>query len=146
MIVNRRHPFGSLLREFNQVQDEFAKWFGRQAATNNSDPALSVWEDENAVYAEVDLPGIDPAKLEIMVSEGNQLTVQGERVAPELPGVSWIRQERPFGRFIRAIALPTLVNTENVEAKYENGVLRLTLPKHEAAKPRKIVVKGEEGK
>jgi HSP20 family protein len=142
MHVNRRHPFGTIWREFNQVQDEFAKWFGRTVATS-SDPVMNVWEDENAVFAEVDLPGIDPAKLEITVTEGNQLTVQGERATPTIPGVSWIRQERPFGKFTRVVALPTLVNAENVEAKYENGVLRLTLPKHEAAKPRKIVVKGE---
>jgi HSP20 family protein len=142
MLLNRRHPIGTLWREFNQVQDEVAKWFGRTVG-NNNEPLLNVWEDENAVYAEVDLPGVDPDKLEVTVTEGNQLTVQGERLPPTLPGVAWIRQERPFGKFIRTIGLPTLVNAEKVEAKYENGVLRLTLPKHEAAKPRKIVVKGE---
>jgi len=142
MIFNPRHPLGTIWRDFNQVQDEFAKWFGR-AVANPTDPAMNVWEDENAVFAELDLPGIDASKLEITVTEGNQLTVQGERVAPTVTGVSWIRQERPFGKFARVIELPTLVNAENVEAKYENGVLRLTLPKHEAAKPRKIVVKGE---
>jgi HSP20 family protein len=142
MILNRRHPLGTLWREINQVQDEFAKWFG-QAVTSPSGPVMNVWEDENAVFAEVDLPGVDAAKLEITVTEGNQLTVQGERATPTIPGVSWIRQERPFGKFVRVVELPTLVNAENVEAKYENGVLRLTLPKHEAAKPRKIVVKGE---
>jgi len=142
MLLNRRHPLGTLWREFNQVQDEFAKWFGQSVAAPAS-PVLNVWEDENAVFAEVDLPGIDPAKLEITVTEGNQLTVQGERVAPTISGVSWIHQERPFGKFTRVVELPTLVNAENVDAKYENGVLRLTLPKHEAAKPRKIIVKGE---
>jgi HSP20 family protein len=142
MILNRRHPLGTLWREINQVQDEFAKWFG-QATASPAGPVMIVWEDENAVFAEIDLPGIDPAKLDVTVTEGNQLTVQGERVSPTIPGVSWIRQERRFGKFARVVELPTLVNAENVEAKYENGVLRLTLPKHEAAKPRKIVVKGE---
>lgn len=139
MLLNRH--FGPLFREFSQAQDEFAKWFGR-AASVATEPLLNVWEDENAVFAEVDLPGIDPAKLEITVTEGNQLTIQGERAAPDFKGVSWIRQERPFGKFVRVVGLPTLVNAANVEAKYENGVLRLTLPKHEAAKPRKIVVTG----
>jgi HSP20 family protein len=144
MLLNRRHPLASLWREFNinQVQDEFTRWFGK-AVSSPTSPVVNVWEDENAVFAEVDLPGIDPAKLEITVTEGNQLTVQGERVPPTLTGVSWIRQERPFGKYARVIELPTLVNAENVEAKYENGILRLTLPKHEAAKPRKIVVTGE---
>jgi len=142
MILNRRHPLGAIWHEFNQVQDEFAKWFGR-AATAPTDPSLSVWEDENAVFAEADLPGIELEKLEVTVNEGNQLTVQGERCAPNIPSAAWIRQERPFGKFVRVVTLPTLVDAEKVEAKYENGVLRLTLPKHEAAKPRKIVVKGE---
>jgi HSP20 family protein len=142
MLLNRRNQLGNLWREFNQAQDEFARWFGR-TVTTPTDPVMNVWEDDNAVFAEVDLPGVDPAKLEITVAEGNQLTVQGERVAPTIEGVSWIRQERPFGKFVRVVGLPTLVNAENVEAKYENGILRLTLPKHEAAKPRKIVVKGE---
>jgi len=142
MIVNHRRPLGALWQEFNQVQDEFARWFGR---ANNAvaEPQLSVWEDEHAVYAEADLPGIDPAKLEVTVKEGNHLTVQGERKLPEVPGAMWVRQERPFGKFARVFELPTLVDADKVEAKYENGVLRLTLPKHEAAKPRKIVVKGE---
>jgi len=142
MILNRRHPLGALWHEFNQVQDEFAKWFGR-AVGGPTDPPLNTWEDDNALHTEVDLPGIDPTKLEVTVNEGNQLTIQGERVAPTIPGATWVRQERPFGKFVRVVTLPTLVDAEKVEAKYENGVLRLTLPKHEAAKPRKIVVKGE---
>jgi len=142
MTRNRRHPFGALWQEFNQVQDEFAKWFGR-ANGPVAGPQLSVWEDDHAVYAEADLPGVDPAKLEVTVTEGNQLVVQGERTAPEVQGAVWLRQERPFGKFTRAVVLPSLVDADKVEAKYEAGVLRLTLPKHEAAKPRKIVVKGE---
>jgi HSP20 family protein len=124
------------------MQDEFAKWFGR-AGGNVAMPQFSVWEDENAVFAEADLPGVDPAKLEVTVTEGNQLTVQGERPAPEVPGAAWVRQERPFGKFTRMVTLPALVDADKVEAKYENGILRLRLPKHEAAKPRKITVKGE---
>jgi HSP20 family protein len=124
------------------MQDEFTKWFGR-AGGPVALPQFSVWEDEHAVFAEADLPGVDPAKLEVTVTEGNQLTVQGERQAPELSGAAWIRQERPFGKFSRAVTLPVLVDADKVEARYENGVLRLRLPKHEAAKPRKITVQGE---
>jgi len=142
MTLTHRLPFGTLWNELNQVQDEFAKFFGRPG-THEALPLLNVWEDANAVYAEADLPGIDPAKLEVTVTEGNQLTVQGERAAPDVPGSTWVRQERPFGKFVRVVGLPSLVNADAVEAKYDNGVLRLTLPKHEAAKPRKIVVKGE---
>jgi HSP20 family protein len=142
MLLNSRNQLGTLWRELSQAQDEFERWFGRKTAAV-ADPMVNIWEDDNSVFAEVELPGVDPAKLEITVSEGNQLTIQGERVPPAIDGVSWIRQERPFGKFNRVIQLPTLVNAENVNAKYENGILKLTLPKHEAAKPRKIAVKGE---
>ncbi|MCE9566403.1 MAG: Hsp20/alpha crystallin family protein [Planctomycetes bacterium] len=144
MSGNRRHPLGTLWNEFNQVQDEFAKWLGRATTvTGIPAPQISVWEDENTVFAEADLPGVDPANLEVTVTEGNQLTVVGERKPPEVPTAAWIRQERPFGKFTRVVGLPALVDADKVEAKYVDGVLRLTLPKHEAAKPRKIVVKGE---
>lgn len=142
-MTRNRHPFGALWSELNQAQDEFARWVNRlngTAATGG--PELNVWEDEHAVYAEADLPGVDVGKLELTVTGGNQLTVQGERAAPKFEGASWLRQERPFGKFARVVTLPTLVDADKVDARYEAGVLRLTLPKHEAAKPRKIQVKG----
>ena len=142
MMMRNRYPLGALWQELNQAQDEFTKWFGR-AARGPAAPAFNVWEDDQAVHAEADLPGVDPARLEVMVTEGNQLTVQGERPAPLIKGAVWLRQERPFGKFVREITLPSLVDASRVEAKYTNGVLHLTMPKHEAAKPRKITVKGD---
>jgi HSP20 family protein len=149
--MNRvRNPFGGLFNEVNAVQEEFARLFNRVApyaaatAAGVAGPLLNVWEDENALYVEADLPGIDPAKLDVTVTEGNHLTVQGERAAPEVAGAVWVRQERPTGKFVRSVGLPALVDADKVEARYENGVLRLTLPKHEAAKPRKIQVKAGE--
>lgn len=143
----RRNPFGVLFNEVNSVQEEFGKLFNRlgvYAHAAGTGPLLNLWEDEQALYAELDLPGIDPAKLDVTVTEGNNLTVQGERAAPEIPGAVWVRQERPTGQFVRSVGLPVLVDADKVEAKYENGVLKLTLPKSEAAKPRKIQVKGGE--
>lgn len=145
MIRNPRDPFGFFLNEANQLQEEFNRLFGRRSSfappVGRAGPLVNVWEDDNALYAEADLPGLDPATLDVFVTEGNQLTIQGERPAPELKGSAWVRQERPFGRFTRVIGLPSLVNADKVEATYESGVLRLTLPKSEAAKPRKIEVK-----
>jgi HSP20 family protein len=145
--MNRvRNPFGALWNEVNAVQDEFARLFGRMnpSTTPAAVPLLNVWEDDHALFVEADLPDVDPAKLEVTVTEGNQLAIQGERKTPEFKGAVWVRQERPTGRFTRAIELPSLVDADKVEAKYEHGVLRLTLPKHEAAKPRKIEVKAGE--
>jgi HSP20 family protein len=140
MLAFRRDPFGELVHEFNRVSGEFNRLFGLRPVAGGG-PALNLWADENNLYVEVDLPAVDPAKLEITVTEGNQLTIQGERSAPEVQGSVWVRQERPFGQFARQVTLPVLVDADTVEAKYEHGVLRLTLPKSEAAKPRKITVK-----
>jgi|SRR5579883_58705 len=134
----RRDAFGELFSEVNRIQEEFQRLFG---ANTPAGPAVNVWADENNFYAEADLPDLDLEKLDISITDGNQLTIQGERKAPEVKGAVWVRQERPFGQFTRVLALPTLVDADRVDAKYENGVLRLTLPKSEAAKPRKITVK-----
>lgn len=141
----RRNPFGMLVNEVSNMQDEFNRIFGRispfgHAAQAVAAPLLNVWEDDQALYVDADLPGIDAAKLDVTVTEGNQLSIQGERAAPDIQGAVWVRQERPTGQFVRAVTLPALVDADRVEAKYEHGVLRLTLPKSEAAKPRKIQV------
>jgi len=149
MIRLRRNPFGVLFNEVNAVQEEFARLLGRvtpfaAAEAASTGPLVNVWEDEHALFVEADLPGIDSSKLDVTVTEGNQLTIQGERATPEIKGATWVRQERPAGAFVRVIGLPALVDADKVEARYEHGVLRLTLPKHEAAKPRKIQVKAGE--
>ena len=144
--MNRvRNPFNVLFNEVTSVQDEVARLFGRvnpfAAAAAPAGPPLNVWEDDHALYVEADLPGLDPAALDVTVTEGNQLTIQGDRAAPDVAGAVWVRQERPTGRFTRAVALPALVDADKVEAVYADGVLKLTLPKHEAAKPRKVTVR-----
>jgi HSP20 family protein len=134
-----RDPFGELVHEFNRVQDEVNRLFGYRFAAGGL--PVNLWADDHNLYVEADLPAMDPAKLDVAVTEGNKLTIQGERLAPTVEGAVWVRQERPVGRFSREVVLPVLVDPDNVEATYEHGVLKLTLPKHEAAKPRKITVK-----
>jgi HSP20 family protein len=106
-------------------------------------PALNIWQDEGAIYAEAELPGMELNDLEIYVTGGNQLTIKGERKQPKLEKGTWHRQERGFGSFSRIVTLPSDVNAEKVEARLVNGVLTITMPKSEAAKPRKIIVKAE---
>ena len=136
MTAFRRDPLAQLLGEFDRVQRDFNGLFAAPAAQ----PPASLWQDADAVYVEIDLPGIDPAKLDVTVAEGTRLTVAGERPAADPAGAVWVRQERPSGKFSREFGLPVLVDADKVQAKYEHGVLRLTLPKSEAAKPRKIAV------
>jgi HSP20 family protein len=127
------------------MQDELCRVFGRQgngaaASRTLAGPGVNIWEDETTVYAESDLPGMSLDKLEVLVADGDQLTIQGERIADAPAGVVWHRQERGLGRFTRQVQLPAMVDADRVEAKYEHGVLRLTMPKSRAALPKKIQV------
>jgi HSP20 family protein len=106
-------------------------------------PLVNLWEDENHLYAEAELPGLAPENLVVQVTEGNLLTVEGDRQpAADLKG-DWLRQERGFGKFSRVIELPVAVEADKVEARFDKGVLALKLPKAAAAKPRRITVKAE---
>jgi HSP20 family protein len=125
----------------NRLHDEMGRYFGRAGFSQGAMPAVNIWEDEHTVFVTADLPGIDAGKLDISIVEGNQLTIGGERPITETANAVWLRQERGAGSFTRTITLPTLVDANRVEAAYETGVLRITLPKAEAAKPRKITVK-----
>ena len=86
-----------------------------------------------------DLPGIDPGSVDISVDGGN-LTIQAERSAPVNDGVRWLASERFAGRYMRQLALGTDVEESGIEATYSNGVLTVTIPVAERAKPRRIEV------
>jgi HSP20 family protein len=134
------------------MQDEMNRLFERWGSDGGrrefgfAYPALNVWEDGERLFLEAELPGMDLKDLEIYVTGNDQLTVKGER-KPITPGNGTKairhRQERGFGKFTRTLALPFPVNPDNVQARFDNGVLRLELAKHESARPRKIQVKAE---
>lgn len=103
-------------------------------------PLINVSEDANNVYVHALAPGLDPDKLEITVL-GNTLTISGEKAAPS--GVSsdaFHRNERCAGRFVRTIDLHTEVDRDRTEARYANGLLSITLPRSEAARPKQVKV------
>jgi HSP20 family protein len=127
---------GEVNRLFDQWGDR-----GRQFLGLTAFPAINVWEDNDALYAETELPGMDLNDVEIYVTGHNQLTLKGERKPPVVAKGVQHRQERGFGTFVRAITLPSPVDENQIEARFENGVLKLRMPKHEAAKPRKIEIK-----
>lgn len=108
-------------------------------ATPKPFPPLNLWEDADAVYAEAELPGVDAESIDISVF-GTELTVGGERKSNTEEGVSYHRQERAYGSFRRTVRLPVEVDADAVSANMKDGVLTIRLPKHEAAKPRKIKV------
>lgn len=142
----RRDSMQDIYREVNRLQDEMGRLFGRAGRSVASvfgvaAPAVNVWEDADHVYAEADLPGVNPEKLDVSVTDQTQLTIQGERPVVEVPNAVWHRQERAAGTFARLVTLPAAVNPDHVEATYDAGVLRVTLAKADAAKPRRIAVK-----
>ncbi len=105
-------------------------------------PTVCVGHDADNVHVEAELPGLGQGDVEVFVTNGNELTLKGVRRLPEAKG-TWHRRERGFGPFARTITLPFAVDADKVEARLEQGVLRVTLPKAEEAKPRRITVKAE---
>ncbi|AMV24276.1 Spore protein SP21 [Gemmata sp. SH-PL17] len=146
MTRNRRNPLGVFLHEVTAAGDEFAALCTRLAGQDA--PAatfpINVWQDENAVFVEGDLPGVDRASLDVTVTGGDTLTIRAERpAATPAEGTAWLRRERAIGKFSRILNLSTLVDAEKVEASYVNGVLKVTLPKVAAVKPRTVPIKAE---
>jgi HSP20 family protein len=135
--------------QFEQLQNEMNRLFSRfgdggwARAFAPAYPAVNVWEEGDHLFVEAELPGVGSKDLEIHVTGGNQLTIKGERKQNATEKGVVHRQERGFGSFTRTLTLPFPVNADQVDARFENGVLLIKLPKHEAAKPRKIQVKGE---
>lgn len=110
------------------------------AATQAVFPAI-MWQGDEAVAITAELPGIEPADIEISVKD-NVLALSGERRAPELlDGARWHRKERAFGGFGRAIRLPFSAADDCVEARFEDGILRITVGRPEEEKPRRIQIK-----
>ena len=134
-------PFHQLRSEFDRqlggVWDNLAAVAPRFAA-GRVFPAVNVWEDGDALFAEAEMPGMKSEDIDVSVV-GNELTIKGQRpnAADES---SYHRRERGAGSFTRVIRLPVEIDASNVEAQLHDGVLLLKLPRHENAKPRKINV------
>jgi HSP20 family protein len=101
-------------------------------------PALDVFEEDDKVTVQVELAGMKKEDFDISLHD-DVLTISGERKAESHDGESF-RSERFFGSFSRSVTLPSAVKADEVSAKYEDGLLTITLPKAEEAKPKKIQV------
>lgn len=134
------NPFAelrSLQREMNRLFDGYDG-----GAAISRFPALNVWGNADNVIVTAELPGMGIDDLEIDVVN-NQLSIKGERKG-EKPAEKAVchRCERETGKFMRTVRLPFAVENDKVTARYENGVLTITLPRHEATKPKRIEIKG----
>ena len=120
---------------FDRLFDDFFAPIA--AAPAWSSLPLSMWEDENHIYIEMDAPGLTENDIDVSVHAG-ELVIQGERKCERKQGAY---DTRSYGRFEQRLSLSAPVNAENIEAHLANGVLSVTCPKSEEAKPRKIAVK-----
>jgi HSP20 family protein len=101
---------------------------------------MDLFREGDHYVLNADMPGIDPGSVDIDV-DGQLLTIRGERTMANHENVKWITRERMAGSFLRQLNLGQGIDVENISATYNNGVLSVTIPVHEAAKPRRIEVK-----
>jgi len=134
-----------IAQAFDRAGPQFAPMFrtaflpGRGAREY---PLINLYDDQNSIYVEALAPGADPASFNISVA-GETLTLSGEkpRVQGEIKPEAFHREERAAGKFVRSIELPVEVDdNNNPKGEYRNGLLLLSLPKSEKAKPKQITV------
>jgi HSP20 family protein len=146
MTVERWDPFREVVSLSDAMNVLFRESFIRPSGGNGQGGSLTlpldVSEDENEFVVKASLPGVKPEDVQITV-HGDTLTIHGEsKFEEEKKGERWHLRERRFGSFQRSISLPTAVNSDKAQAQFEHGVLSLTLPKSEGAKPRQIKIGG----
>ena len=150
MSVIKYDPF----RELRSLQDEMNRLFMTNYSRPVSEegfssgawnPQVDIFENKNEIVLEAELPGMKPEDVNISI-ENNVLTIHGERKFEKKDAQdNFHRVERSYGSFTRSFTLPPTVSSENANAEFENGVLRLTLAKREEAKPRRIEIKAGGG-
>ncbi|MGB5179224.1 MAG: Hsp20/alpha crystallin family protein [Gammaproteobacteria bacterium] len=130
---------------FDQINDEMNRYFSsmRNTAANQEHdwtPAVDIQEDDNRYVLTADIPGVNRNDVEITLEEG-VLTVKGERKSETgVEEEAYRRRERIHGTFLRQFNLPDTVDTANISAKAEDGVLKIAIPKQEKPEPRRINV------
>ena len=145
MALVRYQPWGML----NQLHQEIDRLFDTHSreeengsvVTSDWAPAVDIKETENAFELHADIPGVKPEDIEVQMDNGI-LTIKGERRSEEkVESEGYKRVERQWGTFYRRFSLPDTADAEKINAKSENGVLQITIPKLEKVQPRKITVK-----
>jgi HSP20 family protein len=144
-LLTRWEPF----REFSTMQDRMNRLFHESYSpevpeealtTTNFAPLVDIYEDEHTITLKLDVPGIEEKDIDVRI-EGNTLTVHGERkIEKEEKEENYRRVERQYGIFTRSFTLPSSVDTGQVNAHYDNGVLKISLAKKAEAKPKQIKV------
>jgi len=147
-LIRYEEPELSTWTPFNRLatlRDEMDRLFGLTTPRdfnlfNGWSPALDIYQDKDDVVVKVELPGIKKEEISISMHEG-MLSISGERkIEGKAAEGDTFRRERFYGKFHRTMALPAAVDANKVKAAYKDGVLTVTLPKAEEAKPKQIEV------
>ncbi|MFM8219670.1 MAG: Hsp20/alpha crystallin family protein [Planctomycetaceae bacterium] len=146
--MNLLSRFGGRLwdpwREMSQLQHEMGRLLNSTrplgANCSRETPPVNVYASENEIVVTLEVPGIDPAGVEVTVA-GSTVTITGERAHDGVEESGFHRRERTVGKFTRQLQLPFEVDPSQTEATYERGVLRVQLSRPESSRPRKITVK-----
>ncbi len=147
-----RYSGGSLMNDFVSLRDAMDRLFNenfvpgqtRSLAEGHAPFPLDVYATESEMTVLAAVPGIDPDQIDISIEKG-QVTIKGEvpdvAASEEAKGATWYLHELPRGSFQRTLSVPFEVDANAAEATFENGMLRLTLPKAEAERPKQIKVR-----
>jgi len=148
MSIVRYDPFRdvrTLQEEVNRLfSTNLTRGFGEEGIGRGAwNPSVDIFENKDQIILEAELPGMNPEDFELSV-ENNVITLRGERrFEKKDESDNYHRVERSYGSFTRSFTLPQTVSAEGATAEYKNGVLRVTLPKREETKARKIEISGE---
>lgn len=148
MNLVRFDPFSDIRTMQNRFDRLFGEALARQTGGAAEEPLRASWlppvdvhENDSEITLRAEIPGLSQDDVELTIDKG-RLTIQGEkRLEKEETDGDYRRIESRYGSFYRSFPLPDMVDQDNVEARFENGVLHIVLPKIEAAKPKRIAVK-----
>jgi HSP20 family protein len=136
MSLSRFDPLASI----RLFEDAFTRLVNEPRANRPWSPAVDIYETENELVLKADLPEVDLKDIDVRV-ENSTLSISGERKFDEKQAENgYHRIERSYGSFVRSFAVPNAFDTEKIAASFKNGVLSVTLPKKEQAKPRQVKI------
>jgi HSP20 family protein len=131
------------LANLKLFEDAFTRLLSEPASNRPWSPAVDIYETDNELVLKADLPEVDSKDIDVRV-EDQTLTIAGDRkFEQKSESKGFHRIERSYGSFVRSFAVPNTFDTDQINAQYHNGVLTVTLPKREAAKPRQIKVEAK---
>jgi len=137
--------FESIIKRMNDLMADFDRdtFFDNSLlGTRTFLPAVDIKEDEKFIYINAEMPGMKKDDIKVTINDDNVLQIKGvKKYEEKKEDETYIRMERSFGEFVRSFALPENVKEDSIKAKYEDGILTISLEKTEPSKPKEIEIK-----